>query len=126
MVTDHSCTVYVPREEMGDIVYYRYYLPKVHFEQVYGGQIGGGGISPSTSSMVYIPLNGYIPKTEWLKLPKPWTIFGGGQQNCKVVKGKCDAIYISELKGEDVYTVQSVDVCDYGSPKLRHLEVALR
>lgn len=112
------------------MVYHRYDLHKVHFESAYGGAIGTGGITPRASAMVYLPLKNYLPPVEWEKSNKrAWTIKAGGRDNCKITKGiaPMDATAETAAKLMDgVYTVESVKVCDYGSPGMHHLEVVLK
>ena len=108
----------------------RAYLPKCLYEESHGSNIEKSGMASADSAKIYL-LKDWLSEADKMaaspaefKLPEAQFTLAPGSI---VVKGYVPPgpITLKELEGryDNVHTVTTVDVRDFGSPRMHHLEV---
>lgn len=155
MYTPHTVTIFNAHEDPDFTLRYSVtVLEGVFLDTTTGAGNSNTGAQGQNSASLYIPFSvkatdavtgerkKYVPGITFHALDwqgDAWTLEGGGENSgidCYYIKGRVndvidvenDAIDYDTLRGKfpDVYAVQSVRTCDYGSKDMQHWAVTSR
>lgn len=109
------------------------YIPAVLYTETHGANILKSGLESADSAKIYISFDSLSKADKQGKDPKhftdPNTQFSL-MRGAVIVKGQITGDYITvkaiEQTFDHVHTITTVDIHDYGSPYLQHLEVGCK
>ena len=141
MFSPHTVTIFILTEGDSGTVINSAVLENVFLDRSKASNIQKSGLQDADSATLFIPDD--VGCTKTYAQPKAymdatdktglWTVFDGGEMSgcdCYFIKGAITdwtGTYTQAKEAyDDVYHVTSVDVRDFGSQRMRHLQVGGR